>query len=154
MFKCACGEEKIIHGSAVISGNTKSCGCLSVEARKSRRLGLNHSEVTAIILGYKRHAIDRGFLWKLTRDEVLLIIFKNCFYCGSTPNNLKKTKNSLSSGLKYSGIDRVDSKQDYKYENVVPCCKVCNYAKSDMSLSEFKVWAIRIGNKAMADQWG
>ena len=154
LFRCECGTEKIIHGAAVISGNTKSCGCLGTEIRKAKRISEHHSEVTAIILGYKRHAISRGYKWELTRDDVKNIINKKCYYCDSPPGNIKKTKNSVASGLKYSGIDRIDSSLDYTVENTVPCCKICNYAKSNMSLEEFQEWAVRLGKKAMAEQWG
>ena len=152
--KCDCGKEKKIMGSAMISGNTKSCGCLSKEVRANKRISKNHSEITAILLGYKRHAERRGYKWELKRSEVVEIIKMNCFYCGSKPNNIKKTKNSIGNGFAYSGIDRIDNSNNYTKENSVPCCKVCNYAKSDMDLKEFQEWAIRIGKKAMAEQWG
>lgn len=154
LCKCDCGIEKTIHGSSILSGNTKSCGCLAKEAGHKKRISSNHSEVTAIILGYKRHAEDRGYKWLIPRDAVINIIKKQCFYCGSSPKNLKKTKNSIGNGLLYSGIDRVDSKKDYTEANVVACCKICNYAKSNMDINEFKEWAIRLGKKAMAKQWG
>lgn len=154
LTKCDCGKEKIIMGSAMTSGNTKSCGCLSNEVKKAKRISNNHSEITAIILGYKRHAEDRGFKWLLTREQVNNIIKMNCHYCGSIPNNIKKTKNSAGVGLNYSGIDRVNSKDDYTLKNCVPCCKICNYAKSNMTVDEFRKWAINLGIKAMAEQWG
>ena len=149
---CDCGTKKIVHGSAVVSGNTKSCGCFGTNERKARRISPNHSDITAIILGYKRHAIDRGFMWNLTRQEVEIIINSNCYYCGVEPSNTKKTKNSLGEGLKYNGIDRIDSSKNYEKINVVPACKICNYAKSNLSLQQFKEWAKRLD--AMADQWG
>lgn len=154
VFKCSCGKEKVILGSLVKSGNTKSCGCLSREIKLNKRISLHHSEITAVILGYKRHAIARGFSWSLNRKFVEDIISKPCFYCGTSPSNTKITKNTLSDGLKYSGIDRLDSGKDYTEGNVVPCCKICNYAKSNLSLKQFHNWAIQIGQKAMAEQWG
>ena len=87
LFLCDCGNEKLITAEAVISGNTKSCGCLAREIKKSKRISPSHSEITAIILGYKRHAIERGFQWDLTRNEVEKIINKNCFYCGMGTRN-------------------------------------------------------------------
>ena len=152
--RCDCGKEKTIMGSAMVSGNTKSCGCLAKEIKQSKRISKNHSDITAIILGYKRHAERRGFKWLLSRTFVEKLIKKNCFYCGSNPSNLKKTKNSIGNGLLYSGIDRIDSNKDYTEDNIVACCRVCNDAKSNMSIKEFKKWAIKIGKKAMADQWG
>jgi len=152
--KCDCGNETKIMGSAMTSGNTKSCGCYATKERQNRRISKNHSEITAIILGYKRHAERRGFKWFLQRSDVEIIINKDCYYCGTTPSNVKKTKNSIGDGLNYSGIDRIDSLKDYTIENTVPCCRICNYAKSNLSLKEFQEWAIKLGKKAMAVQWG
>tara|TARA_S200002703_G_scaffold159045_1_gene171246 strand:+ start:3060 stop:3620 length:561 start_codon:yes stop_codon:yes gene_type:complete len=150
--ECRCGEAKKVLGSALVSGNTKSCGCYASVAARNRRISKNHSEVTAVILGYKRHAKDRGLSWELSRDDVESVISMSCKYCGSKPSNVKRTKNSIGGGLKYSGIDRVDSGRGYTIENIVPACKICNYAKSNMSIDEFASWAKRLG--AMATQWG
>lgn len=149
---CDCGVEKVVMGSAMTSGNTKSCGCLSREKLRARRISDTHSEVTAIILGYKRHALGRGYKWLLSREEVESTIKLPCYYCGQAPSNVKRTKNSIGEGLKYSGIDRKDNSKDYTLDNIVACCKICNYAKSNLSLSEFYEWAKRLD--AMAEQWG
>ncbi len=154
LFLCDCGNKKIILGSGVVSGNTKSCGCLARDSKALRRLPDNQSEITAIILGYKRHAEGRGFAWNLSEEFVSKIIRMNCYYCEALPSNRKKTKNSLHGGLLYSGIDRVDSSAGYTEDNVVPCCKICNYAKSNMHQDDFRKWALRIGKNAMAAQWG
>jgi hypothetical protein len=37
VFKCDCGNEKTITGRHVVSGATKSCGCLEKETRYSRQ---------------------------------------------------------------------------------------------------------------------
>lgn len=148
LFRCDCGAEKIILGSLVKSENTKSCGCLSGEVKR-RRISKNHSEVTAIILGYKRHAVRRGFQFLLSREEVVAIISKNCYYCGDKPSNRQRTKNSLDGGLLYNGIDRVGSNGDYTTDNVVPCCGFCNKAKGSRTKDEF-LGKIRM----IAEQWG
>lgn len=135
-FKCECGNETIITAEAAISGNTKSCGCLSTEVKKGKRLPDNHSDITAIILGYKRHAEVRGLKFLLERDFVNKIVRQNCFYCGSVPSNLKKTKNNKD-GFLYNGIDRIDSNQNYTNNNVVPCCDFCNKAKGNRTKQEF-----------------
>lgn len=151
-FRCKCGNKSLLHTGNITSGNTKSCGCLATEMRKARRISDNHSEVTAIILGYKRHAVNRGYKWLITRDQAKTVIILPCHYCGLEPSNIKKTKNSLGDGLRYSGIDRKNNTGDYTPDNVVPCCKVCNYAKSNLSLDQFLDWAKRLN--AMAEQWG
>jgi hypothetical protein len=54
----------------------------------------------------------------------------NCHYCEAPPvlDNRKLVRN---------GIDRVDSSKGYVTDNVVPCCRDCNVAKSDLSKAEF-----------------
>jgi len=146
LFKCDCGNKKIIHGSAVVSGNTKSCGCYKAESYKKRRIPNNHGEVTAIIAGYLRHANSRGKEWCLSRSFVENIIKENCFYCGSPPSNLKKTKNSID-GLKYNGIDRIDNNIGYVEENCVACCQQCNLSKRDLNIEEFKTWIKKLITK-------
>lgn len=141
LWKCDCGVEKIIYVSAVVSNNTKSCGCYTKEAARKRRISENHSEITAIILGYKRHAKSRGIRFNLKRNEVESIIRKNCTYCGIAPSNKMKTKNSIGDGMFFSGIDRVNNNKNYTIDNSVPCCKVCNHAKAKMTIKEFLKWA-------------
>jgi hypothetical protein len=149
-FKCDCGKEKIILGSLVVSGNTKSCGCLSIEVKKSKLLPNNMGVIRQIILGYKRHAKDRGFCFNLSESQVIKLISEKCYYCGLPPSNKKTTKNHT--GLFYSGIDRVDSDKDYDIDNCVSCCEQCNKAKRDISIEQFKDWIERL-HKAMAEQW-
>jgi len=150
--RCDCGTTKIVHGSAIVSGNTRSCGCLAREVKARTRKPKNGSEVTAIILGYKRHAENRGFRWILSRGQVESIVSRPCSYCGIPPSNIKKTRHSLPGGFRYSGVDRIDSTKDYTVENVTPACKICNFAKSNMTKKEFHDWAKRLAS--MASQWG
>lgn len=145
---CKCGKVKSVQAGLLTSGNTKSCGCYGTEKRKARRISTHHSEVTAVILGYKRHASARGFMWELDREFVSKLILKACYYCDSPPSNFMKTKNSIV-GLAFNGIDRVDSKSNYTVDNVVPCCKFCNIAKQNYKVEDFLNWAKRIATK-----WG
>lgn len=148
--RCACGGSVITHSGSLRSGNTKSCGCLSREVKALTRKPENGGELTAVILGYKRHAERRGFDWALSREQVREIIGKPCYYCGTEPSNRKSTKNSISPFV-YGGIDRVDNRHGYLMTNVVPCCAVCNRAKGTLTSREFSDWAKRVG--AMAAQW-
>jgi hypothetical protein len=152
-FKCVCecGGDVITHANALRSGNTKSCGCLMKDAAAARRAPGNHSEITSVILSYKRHAKGRGHEWGLSRTEVEGIVRANCHYCGTPPANLMSNKNTIDP-LAYNGIDRVDNTKGYVSGNVVPSCYVCNRAKQTMTVKEFFEWARRLG--AMADQWG
>ncbi len=157
LCKCDCGVEKIIQGSLILSGNTKSCGCFGKENRQiATKLPNNLGVIHQIILGYKRHAKRRGFTFLLTDLEVSTIINKPCHYCGLLPSNNKITKNC--NGFLYSGMDRVDSSKNYTTDNVVPCCNKCNKSKSNYSQEEFLNWVKSVYNhtfkKDMAEQWG
>ncbi len=44
----------------------------------------------------------------------------------------------------FNGVDRIDSKKGYEETNVVPCCKMCNFAKKELKYEEFMVWINRL----------
>lgn len=69
--------------------------------------------------------------------ECAFALFKSpCWYCGDDSPNLR-------------GIDRVDSRLGYSTDNVVPCCKICNRAKMDMSMFDFGKYCERFSVKKM-----
>ena len=43
-------------------------------------------------------------------------------------------------GFIYNGIDRKNNGKGYTEDNIVSCCKQCNFAKRNMSYKEFKFW--------------
>lgn len=152
--KCECGNFITVRGNALSSGNTKSCGCLSDEVKKSKRLPNNRGVINHIILQYKRHARERNLAWELEYEQVEKLISSPCFYCGAEKSNHKVTKN-CKEGFDHNGIDRIDSSKGYLEDNVVACCKVCNRAKLDMNQKDFVLWAHRVSEytKAMTEQW-
>lgn len=152
--KCDCGVIKTVQGTLLRSGNTQSCGCLSMEVKKSKLLPDNRGVINHIVLQYMRHAKTRGIDFKLTTGQVDALVRLPCHYCGATGQNLKKTKN-CKDGFRHNGIDRVDSSMHYTVDNVVTCCAICNRAKRDMAQSEFLAWVKRVAmhQDAMANQW-
>jgi 5-methylcytosine-specific restriction endonuclease McrA len=152
LCQCDCGSQKIIHGSLLKSGNTKSCGCLSREIRAATALPGSLGAMRQVILqNYKRGG--KGKSWNITEEEFYNTTQKSCFYCGVSPSQRRKGKGNGHDFI-YNGIDRVDSKKGYTLDNIVPCCRNCNIAKNDMTTKEFLSWIIRVWGKAMADQWG
>lgn len=95
---------------------------------------------------YTWSAKKRGFTFNLTDDQFYDIIQQPCTYCGRQKcNSVSWTrKRILITKIKhdfyYTGIDRVDSLIGYEINNVVPCCKICNVAKSNLTLEEFTIW--------------
>ena len=140
IFKCTCGNEIILLGSNVVSGNTKSCGCFQHRYMKEHNLLPNNLGVKRMIIKqYTRHAKDRNIKYDLSEEKFIELIEQPCHYCGATKTNIIKTKN-CKQGYPYTGIDRIDSVKGYTDENCVPCCGQCNKAKMAMKREEFLTW--------------
>jgi hypothetical protein len=146
-FKCLCVCGKIFapRAEAIKNGTTKSCGCKSSElSALSHTLEDNAAVINLIYRNYKQTAIRRSISFNLSLEEFKPFLSQNCIYCGNPPQP------SIFSGsekygrkekqFSYNGIDRVDSNADYVLDNCVTCCSICNRAKSDMSLEDFKNW--------------
>ncbi len=102
-----------------------------------------------ILQNYKRGGYGRE--WLLSEDEFFKLSQQDCHYCGEAPSQIKRGC-SQEHDFVYNGLDRIDSTKDYVIDNVVPCCRRCNIAKNNMTITEFHDWITRIS--AMAGQWG
>lgn len=71
----------------------------------------------------------------LTLAQFCDLIAQPCTYCGD------------STGVTGSGLDRLDSSKGYTPDNVTPCCRDCNVAKSD----RFTPDEMRVIGQAIAD---
>lgn len=75
----------------------------------------------------------------LSLSEFETLIKGNCYYCGSSPKQVIYGKNKIVQDRSFekNGIDRLDSMGNYSIDNCVPCCKICNIMKSNLSKTEF-----------------
>jgi hypothetical protein len=88
---------------------------------------------------YRRNARVSGHKWSLSEAQFKSLIHEPCHYCGEPPKRLTpivKGERRITQE-KFSGIDRVDSRDGYSVSNCVPCCKDCNFAKRVLSQSDF-----------------
>jgi len=102
---------------------------------------------------YQGAAKKRNKEWNLTFEEFKTIVSQDCHYCGMPPKMIQFLYSNLKSINEHNkfvrnGIDRVDNSVGYIRENVVACCKECNFAKKDMSVESFIAMAKRIAAKA------
>ena len=83
---------------------------------------------------YKKGAIKRNIEFNITFDEFLSIWNKPCMYCGDNIEGI--------------GIDRKDNDKGYIIENILSCCKVCNFMKHTLDDKIFleKCYKITIKN--------
>lgn len=151
--KCDCGNEKIVSGESLRGGHTKSCGCLKNEDPPNK---IQDRETAMLKVEYgaiKKRNRYKGFKTVLSFDEFSELVHKPCYYCGkqyskeiTDESHGPKEKRRIVSGhvLRISGIDRLDSTQGYVYDNCVPCCSVCNTAKLEMNVDDFRKWIRRV----------
>lgn len=146
--RCDCGTISIVSGNALRSGRVRSCGCLLRDKNRSRALsgvGMERSSFNAHYYHYVSQARTRGLEFSLTKKQFYKISSANCYYCGKPPSQICKPPTRGAGGnFIYNGIDRVDSTIGYISGNCVPCCKICNTAKSDLTLADFLDWVKQV----------
>jgi hypothetical protein len=96
-----------------------------------------------LIYRYKNDARLRGLEFSLTKEEFLTLTKSNCFYCGTEPKQIHRRTRSPVPYV-YNGIDRLNNKIGYIPDNCVPCCGICNVAKNNRTLEEFKDWINKV----------
>jgi len=72
-----------------------------------------------------RLASRRGFIWNIGFRTFSNLIKLPCHYCGGPLP------------WSCSGLDRIDNAKDYTRRNVVPCCRLCNWMKRDLTMHQF-----------------
>ena len=115
LCQCDCGKQKIIRGSSLTSGNTKSCGCLSIE--KLKKMSITHKMAKTRL--YK--------IWANIKTRCLNPKYSRfCDYggrgikvCNEWKNNFKAFYDwAIANGYKEDlTIDRINVNGNYEPEN-------------------------------------
>jgi hypothetical protein len=145
---CDCGKTKLVTRNKLLGEKVKSCGCLNNELRKSRtgkmtqaRTKYNPQEATARRVWGGRYRDGN-----ISFEQFLNLASKNCYYCGSPPNNKyneasgdkRRSATAKAEGLFiYNGLDRLNQSLAHNIDNVVTCCKLCNMTKRNMNHDQF-----------------
>lgn len=146
-LQCNCGNKYERRGADLIykKGYT-SCGC-----SKGKEAYLNSPEDSlknSVVLAYKTNATKKKIHFELTDQEIVSFFDLPCNYCGVLKYNTVHTRKRKGRRVikdrqytfAYNGIDRIDPKLGYTMSNCVPCCKVCNISKNNLSKQEFLNW--------------
>ncbi len=92
---------------------------------------------------------------ELPLDKFINLSQSNCFYCNSAPKSVRNAYKyakrvsefaKLNGDFIYNGLDRVNNFLTHSENNVVPCCKICNFAKSNRTTEEFFIWINKLRN--------
>lgn len=139
LVECSCGKYFITNWYHLKNGRVNSCGHLNGNYK------LDHTEAACndLLSRYKRSARQRHLVFNLTYDQFRDITSSDCHYCGVSPSQERKCKNCQDNYI-YNGIDRKDPKIGYVIENCIPCCWICNRAKSDLNYIDFKTYIERL----------
>lgn len=144
-FQCECGAIIERTASSVLGtlrrGYSPNCGKSS--CNNFPKLAPGEAVKKQVIRAYRRAAYTRGFVFELPDELITRLMASNCFYCGAEPLTVAWRKDANGVYLR-NGIDRVDSTKGYTPDNVVPCCKHCNRAKTDLSYDKFINWVKRV----------
>lgn len=138
---CDCGVTFETKVRSVLSGNTRSCGCLSTFKHQAGAVGLR---VLFNRYKYKGTALKRGTdYFAIPLSEFKTLTSSPCYYCGAPPTLVAKRRSAHSRYL-YNTLDRIDSAKGYTLDNVVPCCRKCNSLKLDNSMEDLRNQLFRI----------
>jgi hypothetical protein len=125
-YKCLCNRCNTITTARLGRGDytPKSChNCVNdLQKEIADEKYLAFRKYKNIYNAYKSGAKSRNFEFNLILEDIIKLVNSNCYYCGD--------ENS-------KGIDRIDSNDNYYLENVVPCCRICNFMKNNFSIEEF-----------------
>ena len=145
LCQCECGNTIVVQGASLRAKRTQSCGCLRGEKGKLNlkghryRLPKGEAAFRSLLRIMKSNAKIRNLEWALADEEVKDLIQRPCYYCGGAPVLKVPTMQKRYNGyFLANGLDRLDNQKGYVKENVVPCCKFCNAAKSTLTISEFR----------------
>jgi 5-methylcytosine-specific restriction endonuclease McrA len=149
LCRCDCGNYILTQGSSLRRGKVKSCGNRYIHKTGKKRSG--NAPLLHLFRMYKNRAKKKNMVFSIPLEDFKKLIAKDCFYCGSKPSihyAYHRTRYTTGIGTDEfvfgNGLDRINSRKGYSLSNCVPCCVICNRAKQNMSIEDFKKHILRI----------
>ena len=146
LCQCDCGQTKVVRGTILRKGGSKSCGCLQREMSSGRPCKPHGvAAFNNLFSLYRSGARQRDLKWQIPKTKFKELTSSSCFYCGVKPfrEALPRGNGNTGSYL-YNGLDRVNNEHGYTLDNVVPCCWECNDIKHAQPVKEFMGWINRL----------
>ncbi len=125
--KCDCGILVTVASGSLVSGGTKSCGCMKRDSQYETIKNDAYSN-------HRKGATARGIVTHLSKKEYIDIASMNCYYCGRI--DIKKNRLTKVT-INLNGIDRKNNESYYEIDNSIPCCKLCNMMKRKIPHDDF-----------------
>jgi hypothetical protein len=135
--KCDCGVKKLVTATRLVSGHTKSCGCLRRDLLGKRQRTLRPYESSYKLLINDNANRKTKFKLELSyEDYVKFTQTKNCHYCNDEILWYEYRNDHINQNFGYN-LDRLDSSKGYSKENCVVCCGICNWMKWKLGYEQF-----------------
>ena len=137
--ECDCGKSVTIRTGSLLSGNTKSCGCINPTTAPGNKSchWKGYEEISGYFLcRLRRCAQSRGIEVDITLENIWDIYLKQNKTCAlsSVPivfnNKRRESAGSVS-------VDRIDSNKPYTPDNIQLVHKIVNKMKQDFPEDQF-----------------
>jgi hypothetical protein len=135
---CDCGYGTIVLGRKLLTGDTRSCGCI---------VNKSHMEITGKYFCHLRTGAKiREIEFDITIEDCWELFVKQNGRCALTGVELKHwvydTNSSIIDGD--VSLDRIDSTKGYIKDNIQWVHKVINIMKSDLEENDFINWCRKV----------
>lgn len=109
LFKCDCGNEKIICIGHVKSGNTKSCGCLRIERKTKHKM--YGTRIYKSWMSMKERCLNKN------RKDYKDYGGRGIIICERWVNSFENFYKDMGNRIEGLSLDRIDNNKGYYKEN-------------------------------------
>mgnify|MGYP000420341430 CR=1 FL=1 len=134
--QCSCGATFDTSGTRLRRGDIIMCRACACKLRpQSLKLYSNMELAFTKMIKDRARQKTPPIPVSITVDEFTSLVAKDCHYCGAAPSQRSYFGKRIP--FLVNGLDRVDNAKGYSSDNVVPCCRFCNTAKSNLPVDTF-----------------
>lgn len=147
LCKCDCGQEKIIRGRLLITGQNKSCGCSCHKKTNLAKTWKGYGEISGSYwnaLKYANSKRKKEINFTITIEEGWQKFVEQNKRCAITGQQLAFVSDYSHSSSQTASLDRIDSNGHYEIENVQWVHKDINRLKNDYDQKIFFSLCLKI----------
>jgi hypothetical protein len=148
--ECECGNRRAFQSDNLLSGHSKSCGCIGRATGKHSFNWAGYGDISGFMWNkMKRNAADKGRRFTISIRSawrLFLLQGRKCALSGAQLHFASSTK-FHSNGVTTASLDRIDSSKGYTKGNVQWIHKSINQMKSDLPQRLFIDMCLAVASK-------